>query len=149
MLKPKVLVLGTGDSCRSQMAEGLARRQLADKIEPYSAGIEAHGMNPMAVRVMLELGVDNSNQYSQMVASLGDVPFDMVVTVCGDAAEKCPTFLGKARIIHAGFDDPPQLSLMATTEEEVLGHYRRVRDEIRQFVEYELVKHLPHRHLVL
>ena len=148
-MKPKVLFLCTGNSCRSQMAEGWARHLLSDKIDPFSAGIEAPGMNPIAVRVMLELGVDISYQYSKLVGSLVDVPFDLVVTVCGDAAEKCPTFLGKARIIHAGFDDPPRLSLMATTEEEVPGHYRRVRDEIRQFVEYELVKHLPHRHLVL
>ena len=148
-MKPKVLFLCTGNSCRSQMAEGWARHLLADKIDPYSAGIEAHGMNSNAVRVMLELGVNISGQHSKMVDSLADIPFDLVVTVCGAAAENCPTFLGKARIIHAGFDDPPQLALSATTEEEVLGHYRRVRDEIRTFVEHELVKHLPHHHLVL
>ena len=148
-MKPKVLFLSTGDSSRSQMAEGWARHLLADKIEPYSAGIEARGINPIAVRVMLELGVDISGQHSKLVECLTDVPFDLVVTVCGAAAENCPTFLGKARIIHAGFDDPPKLALSATTEEEVLGHYRRVRDEIRTFVEHELVKHLPHRHLVL
>ena len=93
--------------------------------------------------------MDISGQRSKLVDDLADVPFDLVVTVCGDAAEQCPTFLGKSRIIHAGFDDPPKLALLATTEEEVLGHYRRVRDEIRLFVEHELVKHLPHRHLVL
>lgn len=148
-MKPKVLFLSTGNSCRSQMAEGWARHFLCDRIEPYAAGIEAHVMNPIAVRVMLELGVDISGQNSTLVDSLVDVSFDLVVTLCGNAAENCPTFLGKARIIHAQFDDPPNLALMATTEEEVLGHYRRVRDEIRQFVEHELVKHLAHRRLVL
>ena len=148
-MKPKVLFLCTGDSCRCQMAEGWARHCLSDQIEPYAAAIDAYGMNPIAGRVMLELGVDISGQQSTLVDSLADVPFDLVVTLCGNAAENCPTFPGKARIIHAQFDDPPNLAHVATTEEEVLGHYRRVRDEIRQFVEHELVKHLAHRHLVL
>ena len=142
-MKPKVLFLCTGNSCRSQMAEGWARQLLSDQIEPYSAGIEAHGMNPNAVRVMQESGVDISSQHSKLVNSLAEIPFDLVVTVCGDAAENCPTFLGKARITHAGFDDPPRLARTAVTEEEALGHYRRVRDEIREFIEHELVKHLP------
>lgn len=148
-MKSKVLFLCTGNSCRSQMAEGWARDLLPDQIEPYSAGIEAHGMNPIAVQVMLEMGVDISGQHSKLVGSLADVPFDLVVTVCGDAAENCPAFLGKARIIHAGFDDPPKLARLAETAAEALGHYRRVRDEIREFVEHELPKHLPHRHLIL
>ena len=144
-MKPKVLFLCTGNSCRSQMAEGWARYLLADQIEPYSAGTETHGMNPNAVRVMQEAGVDISGQHSKLVSSLAEIPFDLVVTVCGNAAENCPAFLGKARIIHAGFDDPPKLAKSATTEEEALGHYRRVRNEIRQFVEQELEKHLPHQ----
>ena len=144
-MKPKVLFLCTGNSCRSQMAEGWARYLLADQIEPYSAGTETHGMNPNAVRVMQEAGVDISGQHSKLVSSLAEIPFDLVVTVCGNAAENCPEFLGKARIIHAGFDDPPKLAKSATTEEEALGHYRRVRNEIRQFVEQELEKHLPHQ----
>ena len=148
-MKPKVLFLSTGNSCRSQIAEGWARHVLSDRIDTHSAGIEAHGKNPIAARVMLEMGVDISGQYSKLVDSLADIPFDLVVTVCGDAAENCPTFLGKARIIHAGFDDPSKLALAVTTEDEVLGHYRRVRDEIRQFVENELLQHLPQRHLVL
>ena len=144
-MKPKVLFLCTGNSCRSQMAEGWARYLLSDQIEPYSAGIEAHGMNPNAVRVMREVGVDISVQKSKLVDSLDEIPFDLVVTVCGDAAENCPAFLGKARIVHAGFDDPPRLAKSAATEEEALGHYRRVRGEIREFVQNELVKHLPQR----
>ena len=144
-MKPNVLFLCTGNSCRSQMAEGWARFLLADQIEPYSAGTETHGMNPNAVRVMQEAGVDISGQHSKLVSSLAEIPFDLVVTVCGNAAENCPAYLGKSRIIHAGFDDPPKLAKSATTEEEALGHYRRVRNEIRQFVEQELEKHLPHQ----
>ena len=144
-MKPKVLFLCTGNSCRSQMAEGWARHLLADQIEAYSAGTATHGMNPNAVRVMQEAGVDISGQYSKLASSLAEIPFDLVVTVCGNAADNCPTYLGKSRIVHAGFDDPPKLAKVATTEEEALGHYRRVRNEIRQFVEQDLEKHLPDR----
>lgn len=137
---PKVLFLCTGNSCRSQMAEGWARHLLGDRIEPYSAGIEAHGTNANAVRVMREAGVDISGQSSKLVSTLADVPLDLVVTVCGHADENCPAFLGKARVVHVGFDDPPKLAKTAASEEEALGHYRRVRDEIREFVENELSK---------
>lgn len=138
--KSKVLFLCTGNSCRSQMAEGWARHLLSDRIEPYSAGIEAHGMNPNAVRVMREAGVDISRQSSKLAETLADVPLDLVITVCGHANESCPAFLGKARVVHVGFDDPPKLAKSAATEEEALEHYRRVRDEIRDFVRDELVK---------
>jgi len=137
-LKPKVLFLCTGNSCRSQMAEGWARHLLGERIEPYSAGIEAHGMNANAVRVMQEAGVDISGQCSKLASSLVDVPLDLVITVCGHADENCPAFLGKGRVVHVGFDDPPKLAKTATTEDEALGHYRRVRDEIRRFVSEEL-----------
>ena len=133
-MKPNVLFLCTGNSCRSQMAEGWARQLLGDRLEPYSAGIEAHGMNPNAVRVMQEAGVDITRQSSKLAESLVDVPLALVVTVCGHADENCPAFLGKARVVHVGFDDPPKLARGAATEEEALGHYRRVRDEIKQFV---------------
>jgi len=136
--KPKVLFLCTGNSCRSQMAEGWARHLLADQIEPYSAGIETHGMNPNAVRVMAEAGVDITGQASKLVSTLADVPFDLVITVCGHADENCPAFLGRSRVTHVGFDDPPKLAKSAVSEEEVLGHYRRVRDEIRDFVKTQL-----------
>ncbi len=136
--KPKVLFLCTGNSCRSQMAEGWARHLLGDRIEPYSAGIEAHGMNPNAVKVMAEAGVDITGQSSKLADTLADVPLDLVITVCGHADEHCPAFLGKARVVHVGFDDPPKLAKTAATEEEALGHYRRVRDEIRAFVETRL-----------
>lgn len=134
MAKLKVLFLCTGNSCRSQMAEGWARALKGDVIEPYSAGIETHGMNPRAVKVMAEAGVDISGQRSKHVDELADVAFDVVVTVCDRANESCPFFPGNARRIHVGFDDPPALAKSAASEEEALGHYRRVRDEIRQYV---------------
>lgn len=139
-MKPKVLFLCTGNSCRSQMAEGWARHLFGDRIEPYSAGIEAHGMNPDAVRVMQEAGVDISGQSSKVASDLAEVPFDLVVTLCGHADENCPAFLGKSRVIHVGFDDPPKLAKSALNQEEALGHYRRVRDEIRCFIATELNK---------
>ena len=116
------------------MAEGWARRLLPDKVEAYSAGIETHGMNSNAMKVMEEAGVDISSQSSKLADSLSDVPFDLVVTVCGHADENCPLFLTKAKLVHIGFDDPPKLAKTAETEEESLNHYRRVRDEIREFV---------------
>ena len=131
----KILFLCTGNSCRSQMAEGWARRLKADRIEAYSAGIEAHGLNPDAVRVMAEAGVDISGHRSKLVSELGGVDLDYVVTVCGNAHESCPRFPGKAKVVHAGFDDPPRLAAGAETQDERLAPYRRVRDEIRAFVE--------------
>ena len=133
--KLRILFLCTGNSCRSQMAEGWARHLRGDAIEPYSAGIEPHGLNPHAVRVMAEAGVDISGQRSKHVDELRDVPFDYVVTVCDHAHESCPLFPGRTKVIHVGFDDPPRLARDARTEEEALGHYRRARDEIRAFVE--------------
>ena len=131
----RVLFLCTGNSCRSQMAEGWARHLKSDMLEPYSAGIETHGMNPWAVRVMAEAGVDISGHRSKHVDELKDVPFDYVVTVCDNARESCPLFPGRAKIVHRSFEDPPRLAKSAATEEEALAHYRRVRDEIRAFVE--------------
>jgi len=135
MRKMRVLFLCTGNSCRSQMAEGWARHLKGDAIEPYSAGIETHGLNPLAVRVMAEAGVDISQHRSKNVAELKDIAFDHVVTVCDHPHEHCPLFLGKAKIIHVGFDDPPRLARDAKSEDEALAHYRRVRDEIRAFIE--------------
>lgn len=131
----KVLFLCTGNSCRSQMAEGWARALKGDRWEPYSAGIEAHGLNPRAVRVMAEAGVDISRQTSKTVDPLKDIAFDLVVTVCGHAHEKCPRFPGGTKVLHAGFDDPPRLAAGAATEEEALGPYRRVRDEIKKLIQ--------------
>jgi arsenate reductase len=134
MRKLKVLFLCTGNSCRSQMAEGWTRQLKGDLIEPHAAGIEAHGLDPLAVGVMAEAGVDISGQRSKTIADVVGVRFDYVVTVCDHAREHCPRFPGKATMLHAAFDDPPRLAAQAKTEEEALGHYRRIRDEIRAFV---------------
>jgi arsenate reductase (thioredoxin) len=131
----KILFLCTGNSCRSQMAEGWARHLKGDVIEAYSAGIETHGMNPNALRVMAEAGVDISGQHSKHVDELKEVPFDYVVTVCDNAHESCPLFLRKAKVVHVGFQDPPRMAREVKTDEEKLDCYRRVRDEIRKFVE--------------
>ncbi|MBN2082891.1 arsenate reductase ArsC [bacterium] len=131
----KILFLCTGNSCRSQIAEGWTRHLKGDTIEAWSAGIESHGLNSHAARVMAEAGVDISSQTSKNIAELPSVEFDYVVTVCGHAHENCPVFPGAAQIVHVGFDDPPALAAQAKTEEEALAHYRRVRDEIREFVE--------------
>lgn len=133
--KLKVLFLCTGNSCRSQMAEGWVRALKGNALDAYSAGIETHGLNANAVKVMAEAGVDISGHRSKNVKELMDIDFDYVVTVCGHAHETCPMFPGKAKVVHVGFDDPPKLAADAKTEEEALGHYRRVRDEIRAFVE--------------
>lgn len=132
--RPKVLFLCTGNSCRSQMAEGWARQLLGDRVRAYSAGLKAHGLNRVAERVMLEAGVDISAQRSKTVERLGDVQFDLVVTVCDGANEACPVFPGKAKVIHRGFDDPPRLAATAKSEDEALAIYARVRDEIREFI---------------
>jgi arsenate reductase len=133
--KLKILFLCTGNACRSQMAEGWARHLKSDCIEPYSAGIEVHGPNPLAVRAMAEAGVDISGQRSKHADELKDIAFDYVITVCDNAHESCPMFGGKAKVIHIGFDDPPRLAKEAKTEQEAMDCYRRVRDEIRAFVE--------------
>ena len=117
------------------MAEGWARHLKGDVIQPYSAGIETHGLNPDAVQVMAEAGVDISEHHSKKVGELGDIDFDFVITVCDHAHETCPVFSGRTRVIHAGFDDPPRLASGATTQEERLAPFRRVRDEIREFIE--------------
>jgi arsenate reductase len=131
--KISILFLCTGNSCRSQMAEGWARHLRPDVIEPYSAGIEKHGLNPYAVRIMAEAGVDISGQKSKLVGELPVAAFDYVITLCGHAHETCPYFPG--RTVHQGFPDPPELAKTATSEEEILQAYRTVRDQIRRFIE--------------
>ena len=133
--KIKVLFLCTGNSCRSQMAEGWARFLKSNEIESYSAGIQANGLNPDAVKVMTEVGVDISRQKSTDVDELKEVQFDFVVTLCSHANEHCPLFPGKTKTVHVGFDDPPKLAANSKTEEEALSHYRKIRDEIKAFVE--------------
>ena len=113
----KLLFLCTGNSCRSQMAEGWARALKSDVLDPCSAGIETHGLNPNAVKVMAEAGVDIAAQRSQNLDEFKDVPFDYVVTVCAHADESCPWFPGGAKVVHKGFDDPPKLAKDAQTED--------------------------------
>ena len=133
--KFRVLFLCTGNSCRSQMAEGWARILRPGAIEAYSAGTQPQGINSLAIKVMGEAGVDITGQHSKHVDELRSIPFDYVITVCDHANEACPVFPGKTRRLHAGFDDPPRLAKNASSEIEVLDHYRRVRDEIRAFIE--------------
>lgn len=133
--KTRILFLCTGNSCRSQMAEGWARHLKGDSIEAWSAGTEPHAVDPRAVRVMAEAGVDISGQRSKGVDELPPVDFDYVVTLCDGAKEACPYFPARVRVVHRGFDDPPKLAAGERSEEEALAHYRRVRDEIRAFVE--------------
>ena len=129
----RVMFLCTGNSCRSQMAEGWARALKSREIEAFSAGTNPHGLNPLAVRAMREAGVDISGHASKRPEDIG-VPFDVVVTVCDSAHESCPVFPG-ARVVHVGFDDPPRLAKGAASDDEAMPHYRRVRDEIRAFIE--------------
>ena len=131
----KILFLCTGNSCRSQMAEGWARHLKVDIFAAYSAGVETHGLNPNAVEVMAEAGVDIAGQRSQHIDEFKDVALDHVITVCGHAHESCPVFPGTPQVTHVGFDDPPRLAKEAATQDEALNHYRRVRDEVRLFVE--------------
>ena len=133
--KMKILFLCTGNSCRSQMAEGWARYLKSDFIQPFSAGIEAHGLNLNAIKVMKEEGVDITQQKSQRIEEVETIPFDVVITVCGHADENCPVFSCSTKVVHHGFDDPPKLAQTAKTEKEALGHYRRVRDEIKAYIE--------------
>jgi len=132
--KPRILFLCTGNSCRSQMAEGFARKLLGDTVEPFSAGTEIHGMNERAVTVMAEAGVDISGQRSKTVDEL-EGEFDFVFTVCDSAAATCPFFPARSAVIHRGFDDPPSITRGWESEEKILAVYRRVRNEIKDFVQ--------------
>lgn len=132
--KKKILFLCTGNSCRSQMAEGWARYLLSDILQAYSAGIETHGLNPYAIKVMNEVGIDISHHRSKHLDELIHIDFDCVITVCENAREQCPVFPRKVRVIHHSFPDPPRLAKNAKNEEEKLKIYRDVRDEIREFV---------------
>ncbi|MHB8708582.1 MAG: arsenate reductase ArsC [Desulfuromonadales bacterium] len=128
-MKKRVLFLCTHNSCRSQMAEGLVNHFLVDRFQAFSAGTEATQVNPLAARVMAQIGIDISGHHSKTMDEFAGQPFDYVITLCGDANEKCPLFFGGVKREHIGFDDPSRLP---GSEEEVLPEYRRVRDEIRQ-----------------
>ena len=132
--RKKVLFLCTGNSCRSQMAEGWGRKLLGEKIDFFSAGTQPQGVNPYALKVMEEIGVDLSAGTSKHIDSLADINFDLIVTVCDNSAKSCPNPKGASKVIHIPFDDPPRLAESAKSEEEKVTHYRRVRDEIGEFV---------------
>ena len=137
--KLKILFLCTGNSCRSQMAEGWTRALKGDLIEVYSAGVEVHGLNQTAVEVMAEAGVDISGHVSKHLDALKGIVFDAVVTVCDNARETCPFYPGAKKTLHVGFADPPALARDLAASgggwEAQRDCYRRVRDEIRTFVE--------------
>ncbi len=132
--KQNILFLCTGNACRSQMAEGFTRQLQGDTFTAYSAGVQRHGLDPRAVAVMAEAGVDISGQTSKLVEDLPDVAFDIIVTLCGAAHDTCPFFPGPVRKVHVPFDDPPALAANAATGEQALDAYRTVRDAIRDFV---------------
>jgi arsenate reductase (thioredoxin) len=130
----KVLFVCTGNSCRSQMAEGWARRLSRGAFAPYSAGMETHALDPNAVRVMAEVGIDISGHRSKHAREFRGVHFDLVVTLSSRAQESPAILFGRSKAIHVAFESPPRLAAGARTEEECLAHYRRVRDTIREFV---------------
>jgi arsenate reductase len=134
MKKHKLLFLCTGNSCRSQMAEGWARALKGDLFEVFSAGIETHGMNPNAIKVMAEAGIDISQHHSKNIRDFQDTVIDYVVTVCGHANETCPVFPAKSKVIHHGFDDPPKMAKEFSDENDKLNCYRKVRDQIKEYV---------------
>ncbi len=130
----KVLFLCTGNSCRSQMAEGWAKKLHPNLMEAYSAGTNPGIVDPRAIKVIDEAGVDISTHRAKHVSEFKDIAFDLVVTVCDKARESCPVWFGKTRKLHQSFEDPPVLAKEAKNEEEALVYYRRVRDEIKEFI---------------
>ncbi len=136
--KIKILYLCTGNSCRSQMAEGWTRHLKSNQIQAFSAGIETHGLNPHMVKVMDEAGVDVSNQKSENIRDFAEHDLDVVITVCGHAHETCPVFPANCKVVHTGFPDPPkmakELAEKGATEEEQLDCYRSVRDKIKEYI---------------
>jgi len=133
--KIRILFLCTGNSCRSQMAEGFARIMKRDVIEPYSAGLDPVGLNPHAVTVMREADIDISSQVSKHLDDLADVDFDYVITLCGNADERCPSFASDTHVIHVGFPDPAEMAEKTESKSLLMDHFRAVRDQIRDFVD--------------
>ena len=133
--KITVLFLCTGNSCRSQMAEGFSRHLKSGRIEAHSAGVDPKGIDPRAIKAMAEAGIDISAQKSRSIDEVKHLEFDYVITLCDNAQETCPIFPAKTRVIHVPFEDPPRLAAAVRDGEETLTHYRRVRDEIRKFIE--------------
>lgn len=132
-MKKNILFLCTGNSCRSQIAEGFGKRFHADKFNFFSAGTKTHGLNPNAISVMKEIDIDISTHKSQLLSEFDDLKIDYVFTVCSSAKENCP-YLPGVKNIHVGFDDPPTLTKDMKEDHDILEVYRRVRDEIGLFV---------------
>jgi arsenate reductase len=133
--KIKILFLCTGNSCRSQMAEGLTRHFKGDTIEAFSAGSAPHGVDPLAVESMAKMGIDISKQESKHVSEFDGAAIDWAITLCDNAQKTCPMFPPPAKTVHKPFEDPPLLAKNAKSREEALAHYNRVRDSIKAFVE--------------
>jgi arsenate reductase len=138
-MKKKILVLCTGNSCRSQIAEGYLRHFAGDKAEVYSAGVETHGLNPQAVATMAEDGIDISHHTSNNVEEYRDIPFDFVITVCDNAKERCPFFPSSAKKFHYNFPDPAKAS---GTEAEIAQAFKDVRDEIKAYARQFVIDNL-------
>ncbi|MFA6946607.1 MAG: arsenate reductase ArsC [Pedobacter sp.] len=130
MKKKNILVLCTGNSCRSQIAEGYLRHFAGERANIYSAGIETHGVNPKAIQVMMEDGIDISKHSSNNVDEYRDIDFDLMITVCDHAKENCPYFPGNAIRFHYNFPDPAKAR---GTEEEIMDKFREVRDQIKNY----------------
>lgn len=135
----KVLVLCTGNSCRSQIAEGYLRHYAAGKASIYSGGVETHGVNPRAISIMKEDGIDISNHTSNNISEYRDIDFDYVITVCDNAKERCPVFPSKAMKFHHNFEDPAKAT---GTEEEIMNKFRGVRDEIKAYCRDFIQQHI-------
>ena len=133
--RPRIMFLCTGNSCRSQMAEGWTRHLHGATLDACSAGTNPHGLDPRAIAAMAEVGIDISGHTSNTPEEVHPESLDLVVTVCGHANEHCPVFPGETCVVHRGFDDPPRLARDADDESEIVAAYRRVRDEIRAFAE--------------
>ncbi len=135
----RILVLCTGNSCRSQIAEGYLKHFAKDKAEVYSAGIETHGVNPKAIAVMKEDGIDISKHTSNNINEYRNIDFDFVITVCDNAKERCPVFPSTAKQVHHNFPDPAKA---IGTEEEIMQQFRNVRQEIKKFSQEFIVDNL-------
>jgi len=138
-MKKKILVLCTGNSCRSQLAEGYLRHFACEKAEVYSAGVETHGVNPKAIESMREDGIDISNHTSNHIDEYRNIDFDFVITVCDNAKERCPYFPTKAKMFHHNFPDPANAT---GTEDEIKAEFRAVREEIKEYCENFVTENL-------
>lgn len=138
-MKKKILVLCTGNSCRSQIAEGYLRHFAGNKVEIYSAGVETHGVNPQAIATMYEDGIDIANHRSNHIDEYRNIDFDFIITVCDHANERCPSFPTKAQKFHHNFPDPAKAT---GTDEEIIDQFRKVRQQIKDYCNRFVQEHL-------